>query len=79
MFPEEARFQGQWRPYQARVLKELEAHLDDNKLHVVAAPGSGKTILGLEVMVRLDRPTLILSPTTAIKEQWVDRFVEWFL
>lgn len=79
VFPEEVRFQGQWRPYQARVLGELEAHLDDNRLHVVAAPGSGKTILGLEVMRRLGRPTLVLSPTTAIKEQWVDRFVEWFL
>lgn len=78
-FPEEVRFHSTWRPYQARVLSELEEHLDDNKLHVVAAPGSGKTVLGLEVVHRINRPTLILAPTLAIRDQWIQRLVELFL
>ena len=53
--------------------------MDDEKLHVVAAPGSGKTILGLEVVGRLNSPTLVLAPTIAIRDQWVQRLVEYFL
>ena len=50
-------FRWPWRPYQRRVLAEIERHLGDRKLHIVAAPGSGKTILGLEVFRRqADRP-----------------------
>ena len=78
-YPSEIRFKFSWRSYQARVLSELEEHLDDNRLHVVAAPGSGKTVLGLEVIRRLNRPTLILSPTITIRNQWIDRFVNLFL
>jgi len=78
-FPSGIRFSKPWRNYQQRVLTELERHLDDNHLHVIAAPGSGKTVLGLEVMRRLGRPALILAPTVAIRDQWVDRFVNLFL
>jgi superfamily II DNA or RNA helicase len=77
-FPADVRFRKPWRSYQQRVLDELKQHLDDNHLHIIAAPGSGKTVLGLEVMRRLNRPTLILSPTVAIQDQWVDRFVALF-
>lgn len=78
-FPSTVKFKGQWRPYQARVLKELEEHLDDRRLHVIAAPGSGKTVLGLETILRLNRPTLVISPTLAIRDQWIQRFREFFL
>ncbi len=78
-FPANVQFRKPWRSYQQRVLTELQQHLDDNHLHVIAAPGSGKTVLGLEVMRRLNRPTLILSPTVAIQNQWVDRFVGLFM
>ena len=78
-FPEEVRFRSTWRPYQARVLSELEGHLDDNRLHIVAAPGSGKTVLGLEVVYRINKPTLILAPTLAIRDQWIQRLVKLFL
>ncbi|HQI27649.1 MAG TPA: DEAD/DEAH box helicase family protein [Sedimentisphaerales bacterium] len=78
-FPPGIRFRKPWRSYQQRVLTELEQHLDDNHLHVIAAPGSGKTVLGLEVMRQLNRPTLILAPSLAIRDQWVDRFVNLFL
>lgn len=69
----ELKFRYPWRPYQARVLKAIEHHLDDNKLHIVAAPGAGKTTLGLEVFRLLGRPTLALAPTRIIRDQWIDR------
>jgi len=78
-FPEPMKFCYPWRPYQARVIEELESHLADRRLHVVAAPGAGKTVLGLETVRRLDRPTLILSPTITIRNQWLDRLKHLFL
>lgn len=71
-FPE-FRFTGRWRGYQQRLVDELEQHLDDRRLHVVAAPGAGKTVIGLEVLRRLGRPALVLSPTLAIRDQWLSR------
>lgn len=73
------QFSGTWRDYQARVLAELESHLADERLHVVAAPGSGKTVLGLEIMRRLGRPSLVLAPNTTIRDQWSSRLVPLFL
>ncbi len=73
------KFKGQWRPYQQRVLDGMKGHLVDNKLHIVAAPGSGKTVLGLEAMLRLGKPALILTPTITIREQWVARFIDFYL
>lgn len=78
-FPEQIAFKYPWRKYQQRVLNELQEHLDDRHLHVIAPPGSGKTVLGLEVALRLNKPTLILAPTIAIRNQWVQRFCELFL
>lgn len=78
-FPKNIKFKYSWRKYQKRVLDELEEHLEDNHLHIIAPPGSGKTILGLEVSIRLDKPTLILAPTIAIRNQWIQRFCELFL
>jgi superfamily II DNA or RNA helicase len=78
-FPTHIYFRGQWRTYQSRVLQTLEEHLDDNRLHVVAAPGSGKTLLGLEVTRRINRPSIILAPTRAIRDQWIERLCDFFL
>lgn len=78
-FPEGIKFKYTWRNYQARILSELKNYLDDNNLHIVAPPGSGKTVLGLEVMLRLNKPTLIVAPTLAIRNQWISRFCELFL
>ena len=78
MFGNEIKFKYNWRSYQGRVLNEIEKHLQDNKLHVIAPPGSGKTVLGLEVVRKLNKPTLILSPTITIRNQWIDRFVNLF-
>jgi len=78
-FPKDIKFKYDWRRYQKRVLSELEGHLDDNHLHIIAPPGSGKTVLGLEVAIRLNKPTLIFAPTVAIRNQWIQRFCELFL
>lgn len=78
-FPTPIAFKYPWRDYQQKVLDQLEAHLKDDKLHVVAPPGSGKTVLGLEVILRLNQPTLILAPTLAVKNQWIERFCSLFL
>ena len=78
-FPKDIKFKYSWREYQQRVLDELEGHLDDDHLHIIAPPGSGKTILGLEVAIRLNKPSLILAPTLAIRNQWIQRFCELFL
>ena len=75
----ELEFTGAWRAYQARILADVDACLEDGRLHVVAAPGSGKTILGLEVMRRIGRPTLVLAPTITIRNQWADRLRRSFL
>ena len=78
-FPADVQFRLTWRAYQAAVLAELEQHVADGHLHVVAAPGSGKTVLGLEVVRRLNRPALILSPTLTIRNQWIERLVSLFM
>src|SRR6266446_4794675 len=78
-FSESMVFQNTWRSYQARVLEHLDSYLDDKRVHIVAAPGSGKTVLGLEVIRRIDEPTLVLAPTITIRDQWVDRLITNFL
>jgi superfamily II DNA or RNA helicase len=78
-YPKDIKFKYSWRKYQQRVLDELQDHLSDEHLHVIAPPGSGKTVLGLEVAIRLNKPTLILAPTIAIRNQWIQRFRELFL
>lgn len=66
-------FRHSWRPSQERVLDEIRLHLLDRRLHVVAAPGAGKTTLGLECFRLLGRPAVVLSPTRTIRNQWISR------
>lgn len=72
-------FKGDFRDYQQRVLDNADEYLKDGKINIVAAPGSGKTVLGLELIRRLNAPCIILSPTTAIRQQWGERFKVLFL
>ncbi|OBS13556.1 hypothetical protein ATE49_12730 [Elizabethkingia miricola] len=78
-FPEGILFRYSWRKYQKQFLDNLQDYLSDNHLHIVAPPGSGKTVLGLEIMLRINNPTLIVAPTLAIRNQWAQRFGELFL
>lgn len=78
MFDNSIKFKYSWRPYQERVLGEADKFLKDGKINVVAAPGSGKTILGLELARRLNKPVIIFAPTVTIKNQWVSKFISSF-
>lgn len=78
-FPSGIQFKYQWRKYQQHFLDHFHEYLKNGHLHIVAPPGSGKTVLGLEVMLRINKPTLIVAPTLAIRNQWMHRFRELFL
>lgn len=73
------KFLGTFRNYQQRVLDNSNKYLENKKIHIVAAPGSGKTILGLELVRRLNSPCIVLSPTNTIRYQWGDRFESMYL
>lgn len=78
MFDRNIQFKYTWRPYQEKVLKDVQKYLQDGKVNIVAAPGSGKTVLGLELARSLGKPVMILAPTVTIKNQWVERFISLF-
>lgn len=74
-FPD-IRFQGQLRPSQAEVVSIASRQLSrgQRRLHIVAPPGSGKTVLGLFLWAECVRtPALVLSPNSAIQAQWAAR------
>ena len=72
-------FQGTWRNYQERILHEADAYMADKRIHIVAAPGAGKTTLGIELIRRTGAPCLVLSPRIIIRQQWLERIRESFL
>ncbi|MHA1852436.1 MAG: DEAD/DEAH box helicase, partial [Candidatus Heimdallarchaeaceae archaeon] len=43
------------------------------KFYVVSPPGSGKTIVGLEIIKRLGTNALVLTPNTSTQAQWIDK------
>ena len=73
------KFNGTWRNYQKQVLDNFQEYQADGHIHLVAAPGSGKTTIGIELIARFDKPALVLVPTVTIREQWVDRIRLAFL
>ena len=73
------QFKWTFRNYQQDVLDNAQKHLKDGRIHIVAAPGSGKTVLGLELICRQKKPALVLSPSVTIRQQWGERFAECYL
>jgi len=74
-FPE-LRFTGELRPSQKDVVQLARERISQGakRLHIVAPPGSGKTILGLYLWAQVvKRPALVLSPNSAIQAQWTAR------
>lgn len=69
------RFGGQWRRYQTLCLDAFEADraAGRNRTLLVAPPGSGKTVVGLEVVRRLGAPALVLCPSRIIQHQWIEK------
>jgi superfamily II DNA or RNA helicase len=66
------RFRGTWRHYQSLALAAFERDREagHTSTHLVAPPGSGKTLLGFEIVRRLGSSALVLAPNSAIQAQW---------
>ena len=65
------------RDYQQSLLDRL--HPDDGStLHLLAPPGAGKTLMGLELAVGNGRRALVLVPTTVIRAQWIHQAQKLF-
>jgi superfamily II DNA or RNA helicase len=65
-------FRGAWRRYQRAALEAFERDRQAGRrhTHIVAPPGSGKTLLGVEMVRRLGVPALVLVPNSAVQAQW---------
>lgn len=74
-----ASYNGIFRDYQRHLLKKLEDRLDEKKLNIVTPPGSGKIVLGLELVRRIGEPCLIVSSTEVMCTHWADHFMSCFL
>jgi superfamily II DNA or RNA helicase len=61
------------------LLKNFNSHIADKHFHVIAPPGSGKTILGIEIVRKLGKKTLVLAPTLTIRNQWENRLQSFFI
>ena len=67
-------FRHEWRKYQRLILDIFDGRDPQRRtFHVVAPPGSGKTLVGIEICRRIGRPCVTFSPTTTIQEQWRDK------
>jgi len=60
------------RGYQADLMRAVDP-ADGARLHLVAPPGSGKTLIGLALARANGRRALVLTPTTVIREQWCEQ------
>jgi len=65
-------FRFPFRKYQRLILAQVEAQTD-HPLHIVAPPGAGKTIVGLELIRRFDAPAVVFAPTSTIQMQWREK------
>lgn len=61
-----------WRRSQRALLDQLSTDQPDQRWHYCAPPGSGKTLVGLELARRIGGRTLVLAPTTAVRDQWCE-------
>lgn len=69
-------FDGRLRPSQNDVIQIAQEQLSrgERRLHVVAPPGTGKTVLGLYLWAHcIRKPAVVLSPNSAIQMQWAAR------
>ena len=65
-------FTGRWRPYQRMAIDAFDRDVaaGRTRTHIVAPPGSGKTLLGVELVRRLGSPAVVLTPNSAVQAQW---------
>jgi len=66
---DDLQFFGEWRPYQQAALAAFERDPRHGNLttHIVAPPGSGKTLLGVELIRRVGKHALVLAPNQGIQ------------
>jgi len=55
----------------------LTCLLEKNQGVLVAPPGSGKTVVGIELIIRRGQKTLVLAHTLDLLRQWQERFREF--
>lgn len=73
------KFKYPFRSHQEMILQRFEQERQRTpagetlRFHVVAPPGAGKTIVGLELALRLHQPALVVCPNTAIQGQWAQK------
>jgi superfamily II DNA or RNA helicase len=60
------------RKYQTEILDIVNEKVAQGRreVHIVAPPGAGKTIIGLQMVANFQKPSLILTPNTTIQAQW---------
>src|SRR3954470_18849020 len=66
-------FRYAFRKYQRLILEAVDADQEDWKYHLVAPPGAGKTVIGLELIRRFGAPAVVFAPTTTIQQQWQEQ------
>jgi superfamily II DNA or RNA helicase len=69
---DELSFGGEWRRYQNAAIAAFERDraAGRRRTHIVAPPGSGKTLVGVELVRRVGRRALVLAPNSAVQMQW---------
>jgi DNA excision repair protein ERCC-3 len=63
------------RPYQVEAVRRFMAQADSGGV-VLLPCGSGKTLVGVAIAARLSAPTLIITPSRTIAEQWRRAFLD---
>ncbi len=60
------------RRYQKEILALVDIKIarGEKQLHIVAPPGAGKTIIGLQLVSQFKCNSLIICPNTTIQSQW---------
>lgn len=72
---DQLRFLHPLRGYQKEIIELVHTKLaqGERELNIVAPPGAGKTIIGLQLICDLKIKTLVLCPNTTIQNQWIKK------
>lgn len=65
--------------YQKTAVDQITAHIKSGGtgFFLEAAPGSGKTVIGIKLIVDIGRTALVIVPKSDLVEQWINRFLEY--
>lgn len=72
-------YRDQFRDFQRQLLKKTDDLLDNSRINLITVPGSGKKLLGLEIIRRIGNPTVIITSSETISAGWCDTFRTDFL